>query len=108
MRNTGLKKEATNDEEARLFAAELGDPPEIDLHGLQDVVQGTHILDQFLHSEFMVGTDAVRIIHGRGSGKMRQAVYELLASHELVEFFRDSHHPNEMQGVTYAVLAKKF
>lgn len=95
------------DNEARVFAAELGNPPEVDLHGLGDVEQGLHELERFLNRQFMLGSETVRIIHGRGSGRMRRGVHEHLRSHELVPYYRDSQKPGEVQGVTYAVLTRR-
>ena len=108
MKISESRERSMDDNEARVFAAELGNPPEVDLHGLEDVNQGVQVLDQFLHQQFMAGSEEVRIIHGRGSGRMRQAVHTLLSSHELIPFFRDSYKPGEVQGVTYAALAKRF
>jgi DNA mismatch repair protein MutS2 len=93
--------------ESKIFGAELsGNAPSVDLHGL-DTDAGVHELDLFLHSAFMRSDDVVKIIHGRGTGKMREAIQAFLSTQELVERFRDSHNPTEMAGVTYVVLKKR-
>lgn len=93
--------------ESKIFGAELsGNAPLIDLHGL-DTQAGTHDLDIFLHAAFMHGDEVVKIIHGRGTGKMREAVHAFLTSQEIVETFRDGQNPSEISGVTYAVLKKR-
>ncbi len=92
--------------ESKIFGAELsGNAPLVDLHGF-DVLSGIHTLDLFLHSAFANGHDTVKVIHGRGTGKMRDAVRAFLKTEPLVEYFRDSHNPTEMSGVTYVVLVK--
>lgn len=87
------------------MAAEFGGCPELDLHRVDDVSEGIHALDQFLHQQFMAGERAVKIIHGRGTGAMRRAVQEHLARVPFVEVFRDSQDTGELLGVTVAVLA---
>jgi len=94
--------------ESRIFAVELGgEAPEIDLHDSADVEEGIRDLDQFLNHEFMSGAEVVKIIHGRGSGKMRRAVHDHLKTIPFVETFRDSESPSGIMGVTFAVLTKK-
>ena len=41
-------------------------------------------LDRYLNDAFMAGLYQVRIIHGKGTGALRQAVREKLAQHPLV------------------------
>ncbi|MEK7451875.1 MAG: Smr/MutS family protein, partial [Patescibacteria group bacterium] len=92
--------------ESKIFGAELsGLAPTVDLHGL-DSEAGIHELDLFLHSAFMRGEDVVKIIHGRGTGKMREAVHTFLPLQEIVETFRDGQSIGEISGVTYVVLKK--
>ena len=96
----------TNPHESKIFGAELsGNAHAIDLHGL-DVQSGIHELEIFLHSAFVGGHEVVKIIHGRGTGKMRDAIRNFLKSEPLVAFFRDSNNVTEMSGVTFAVLVK--
>jgi len=91
---------------SKIFGAELsGNAPSVDLHGL-DTQSGVHELDLFLHSSFMHGDEVVKIIHGRGSGKMREVVHTFLATQELVEMFRDAQNQVEVLGATYVVLKK--
>jgi DNA mismatch repair protein MutS2 len=94
--------------ESKIFAAELGSgAPEIDLHDSSDTEGGVRELDQFLNHEFVNGEEVVKIIHGRGTGKMRQAVHDYLKTVSFVETFRDSESPSGIMGVTFAVLTKK-
>lgn len=93
--------------ESKIFGAELsGNAPSVDLHGL-DTDAGIHDLDTFMHSAFMRGEDVIKVIHGRGTGKMREAVHAFLSMQEMVETFRDGRSAAEISGVTYAVLKKR-
>ncbi len=94
------------DHESAIFAAELGDAVKIDLHGLS-VEDATRELDSFLHHEFMNGTEVVKIIHGRGEQKLQKAVMKSLHDNKIVEYFRGSNSPTQMNAVTYAVLSRK-
>lgn len=74
----------------RLFAAELRtDLPELDLHGRRagDV---TYATDTFLDQQFMTGATEVRIIFGKGTGKVREVVVAMLSRHELVDAWREA------------------
>jgi DNA mismatch repair protein MutS2 len=93
-----------NSFESALFAAELGVAPEIDLHG-EDIDTAQVRLDQFINHEFVAGTEAVKIIHGRGEGRLRDAIHAYLRKQkELVALFRDSAAPGQQGGVTIAAL----
>lgn len=93
--------------EAIIFGAELGEPPAIDLHEEADAYDGATRTEQFIDQQFMAGERVVKIIHGKGHGRMREAVQSTLAQSDLIEYFRDSVRPGEQMGVTYAVLAHK-
>lgn len=104
---TPSHQESVNPHETALFAAEIGDEaPQTDLHGLTPN-EALSQLDQFLNHEFVSGTEAVRIVHGRGSGRLRDAVHRFLKTHELVARYRDAHTPGQQGGVTVAVLHRK-
>jgi DNA mismatch repair protein MutS2 len=92
--------------EAALFAAEIGESPSLDLHGM-DSHEAIRAMDSFLNSEFMQGSEAVRIIHGRGQGILRKAVHAALQTHPLVAKFRDAVHHGQQGGVTVIALHRK-
>lgn len=95
-----------HDHEAKLFAAELGTSPTIDLHGHS--VEGARMeLDQFLFQEFKRGTDVVKIIYGNGTQKLRDAIRKMMKTHPLVATARPSTVLHEQDSVTYAVLERK-
>lgn len=92
--------------ETAMFAAELGDSPEIDLHG-SEPMNAVRLAEGFIHSELMRHTDAVRIIHGRGEQKLRKAIWNMLdelKKHDLVAAYRDANHPGQQGAVTYVAL----
>lgn len=94
--------------ETKMFAAELGGTaPRLDLHDAQDTQDGVAETESFLHRSFQDGIEVVEIIHGRGSGKMREAVHELLRDNPIVETFRDSNDPSRNMGSTFVVLITK-
>jgi len=45
-------------------------------------------LDKYLDDAFMAGLYQVRVIHGKGTGTLRQAIREQLARHPLVKSYR--------------------
>lgn len=45
-------------------------------------------LDQYLHDAFMAGLYQVRVVHGKGTGTLRQAIQEKLRGHPLVKSYR--------------------
>lgn len=95
-----------NTSESKLFAAEFGGyASEIDLHGM-DPQSAMHELDVFLHAAYAHGDDVVKVIHGRGTGIMREAVKKFLRDQSIVETFRDAYHMTESSGVTYVVMKK--
>jgi DNA mismatch repair protein MutS2 len=64
-------------------------------------------LDRYLNDAFMAGLYQVRIIHGKGTGALRQAVREKLAQHPLVSSYRPAGYGEGGEGVTIAELAEK-
>ena len=64
-------------------------------------------LDQFLHDAFMAGLFQVRVIHGKGTGTLRQLVRRQLARHPLVKSYRPGDYGEGGDGVTMAELSDK-
>ena len=62
-------------------------------------------LDHYLNDAFMAGLPSVRIVHGKGTGVLRQAVHEVLAEHPLVKSFRPGGYGEGDVGVTIVELA---
>ena len=77
---------------------------ELDLRG-QVANEALLNLDQYLDQAFMARLPWVRIIHGKGSGVLRQAVREALREHPLVSTYRSGDEGEGGEGVTVAKLA---
>ena len=77
---------------------------EIDLRG-QTVEDGLMILERYLDSAYMAQMPWVRIIHGKGTGKLLQAVREMLRASDLVSSHESGGEAEGGDGVTVARLA---
>jgi len=61
-------------------------------------------LDQYLYDAFMAGLSSVRIVHGKGTGRLRRAVQNTLARHPLVKSYRLGDYGEGDYGVTIVEL----
>ncbi|MBI4289799.1 MAG: endonuclease MutS2 [Chloroflexi bacterium] len=76
---------------------------ELDLRGKRaNEIQS--VLDQYLNDATIANLAEVRIIHGFGTGTVRQVVRELLAAHPLVKTYRAGQRGEGGDGVTVAQL----
>lgn len=64
-------------------------PIELHLRGLR-VEEALEQLDRYLHDAAMAGLPRVRIIHGKGTGAVRRAVWAALAGHPLVRSYQQA------------------
>lgn len=64
------------------------------------VDEALYRLDQYLNDAFMAGLLRVKIIHGKGTGTLRQVVHERLAHHPLVKSYHLSDYGEGGFGVT--------
>lgn len=64
-------------------------------------------LDQYLHDAFMAGLYRVRVIHGKGTGTLRQMTRQYLGGHPLVKSFRPGDYGEGGAGVTIVELSEK-
>lgn len=58
----------------------------IDLHGFQPK-EIRSVVESYLEEAFRAGFEEVRLIHGRGKGIQRAAIWKLLETHPLVMGF---------------------
>lgn len=73
-----------------MFLAESGGGvPETDLHGLFPE-QALEAAERLLHASFTRGERAIRLVHGKGEGRLRDVLHRFLADHPLVLAFRES------------------
>jgi DNA mismatch repair protein MutS2 len=93
--------------ESKAMAAlrDIGSSPglELDLRG-QRVEEVLPRLDKYLDDAFLAGLPFVRIVHGKGTGALRQAVRQQLRTHPLVKSHRSGEEGEGGTGVTVAYL----
>ncbi|MDD2921757.1 MAG: Smr/MutS family protein, partial [Anaerolineales bacterium] len=76
---------------------------EVDLRGLM-AEDALDKLERYLEQAFLSGLPFVRIIHGKGTGRLRQAVREALRGHAYVNTFEEGGDKEGGEGVTVAKL----
>ncbi len=79
-------------------------PLEIHLRRLT-IEEALFRLERFLNDAFLADLPTVRVIHGKGTGTLRQAVREALKSHPLVKSFRPAELEEGGDGATVVELA---
>lgn len=79
-------------------------PAEIHLRGWT-VEPALEALDAFLDQALLGGRDEVRVVHGHGTGRLREAVRERLRGHRAVGSFRPGEPGEGGNGVTVISLA---
>ncbi|HQE92502.1 MAG TPA: endonuclease MutS2 [Anaerolineae bacterium] len=91
-------------------AAEVKTPPrgpspgiQIDLRG-QTVEEALERLDRYLDDAAMAALPWVRIIHGKGTGKLRREIRSFISSHPLVTSYESAAENEGGDGVTVAHL----
>ncbi len=96
-------------EEPPKAVVEVGTTPapsvELDLRG-QRVEESIPRLDKYLDDAFLAGMPFVRIVHGKGTGALRQAVRQQLRGHPLVTSHRSGERGEGGSGVTVAYLVE--
>ena len=81
-------------------------PSELMLRRL-DVEEALFRLDKYLDAAFMAGYASVRIIHGKGTGAVKNAVWERLAQHPLVKSYALAPYGQGDSGVTIVDLERR-
>lgn len=74
---------------------------EIDLRGLT-VLEATVELDKFIDDAILSGANQITIIHGKGTGTLRNEVHKYLKSHPSIKSFRLGNFGEGESGVTIA------
>jgi DNA mismatch repair protein MutS2 len=86
------------------FDAKPSPGMEVSLRGMM-VEEALEALERYLEKAYLSGLPFVRIVHGKGTGKLRAAVRDALRGHEFVKSFEEG-APNEGgEGVTVALIA---
>lgn len=79
---------------------------ELDLRG-QRAEDAVSALDRYLDAAYLAGLPFVRIIHGKGTGRLREVVRETLSNHPQVRSFEAGGDKEGGEGVTVIKLAVK-
>ena len=79
---------------------------ELDLHRLT-VDEALPKIDDFLNDTYCAGLHYVRIVHGKGSGVLRQEVSRYLSTHPLVKSYHSADRYNGNIGATEVQLIDK-
>ena len=77
--------------------------PELDLRGM-DALEASAVLELFIDNAYMANLQTVRIIHGKGTGVLRQMVHDELRKNKRVKQFRLGVYGEGETGVTIAEL----
>lgn len=64
-------------------------------------------LDKYLNDAFMAGIVRVKVIHGKGTGTLRNAIHMQLNRHPLIKSYRLGVHGEGGLGVTIVELAQR-
>ncbi|MGN0674498.1 MAG: endonuclease MutS2 [Oscillospiraceae bacterium] len=94
------KKISTKDVRGKM---ERSSSLELDIRGCA-VDEGIHELDMFLDNAVLSGAGIVTIIHGKGTGILRQGIHQHLKSHPSVKSFRLGRFGEGEEGVTIVEL----
>lgn len=78
---------------------------ELDLRG-QRAEEALDALDRYLDSAYLAGLPYVRIIHGKGTGRLREAVRQALHQHPHIRSYEPGGDKEGGEGVTVAKLAQ--
>ena len=78
-------------------------PTEVNVIGLT-VDEATPIIDKFLDDCSMTSMKSVRIVHGKGTGKLRRGLHEYLKTHPHVKNYRNGTFGEGEMGVTVVEL----
>jgi DNA mismatch repair protein MutS2 len=79
-------------------------PEQIEVRG-QTLDEALPAIEKFLDDGFRAGVPRMRIVHGKGTGKMRQAVRQMLSRHSLVKGFDFAAPQEGGEGVTVVEMA---
>ncbi len=77
--------------------------PEINVIG-QNVEDAIYVIDKYLDNCVMSGISPIRIVHGKGTGKLREGIHQYLKKHSHVKSFRIGTFGEGEMGVTVVEL----
>ncbi|MGQ9706393.1 MAG: endonuclease MutS2 [bacterium] len=102
-----IEKESGRNKEGRVKYEISGSvPPEIMVRGMT-IDEAIAVLDEHIQRAFLSGLISITIIHGLGTGRLRDGIRAFLRTHPLVSSLRSGVEGEGGDGVTVATLAKK-
>ncbi len=93
--NTSFKNTITN--KSKVIS------PEINVIGL-NIEEATQIVDKYLDDANLSKLETIRIVHGKGTGKLRTGIHSFLRKHPHVKSFRIGTYGEGEMGVTVVTL----
>ncbi len=106
----GVSEPEAEKKEPRQKAGKITLPPtqnspgmELDIRG-QRTDEGLEILERYIERAYLAGLPFVRIIHGKGTGRLRASVRQALRNSPHVDRFEDGEQAEGGEGVTVAFL----
>ncbi len=78
-------------------------PAEIDIRGME-TLEAIPIVERYIDDAYLGRLESVRIIHGKGTGALRQTVHDTLRRHKRVKGFRLGRYGEGETGVTVVEL----
>ncbi len=108
LRKTNAPKQPTNIERAGFHTVDFADHNiklELDLRG-HTVEEGVQEVDKYLDSALLRGLGQVHIIHGKGTGALREGIRDFLSGHPAVKSFRLGQANEGGSGVTVVELKR--
>lgn len=78
-------------------------PSEIDIRGME-TIEAVPVVERYIDDASMNHMESVRIIHGKGTGALRQTVHDTLRRHKRVKSFRLGRFGEGETGVTVVEL----
>ncbi len=79
--------------------------PEINVIGL-NIEEATQVIDKYLDDAKLSKLETIRIVHGKGTGKLRAGIHSFLKSRKDVKSFRIGTYGEGEMGVTVVNLKK--
>lgn len=106
MKDIKKKKEAKKTGVTKLVQQKANNiSTSIDLRG-QMVEEAIYSIDKYLDDAFIAGFERVNIIHGKGTGALREGIQQYLKKHHHVKSIRMGEHGEGGSGVTVVEMKK--
>jgi DNA mismatch repair protein MutS2 len=101
------KRERSRERSKKVVEHLMQAPPlELDLRGLV-VEDALDELERRLDAAFVSGLPMIRVIHGKGTGRLRDAIRQVLSGHTFVASFEAGHSGEGGEGVTVVRLVSR-